>query len=386
MVKFFKNNISLIAVSWGHFVNDFYMSVIPVVLYAFALEMDLTAFQMSFIAFAITTAGTFFQPLVGLLIDRVQKSVLLIYALILISIGMSISGIISNYYLLVLTVGIAALGSSIYHPLGSTITIHKTSLTRGKSLSVFMTVGSFAHSVAPIVAIPLVTIYGLKGLVFLMIPGLLSALFLYLAKVQNVTWAKEKIIGKPVHSKFTLKQQLLTSIPMCIAVMKGLLYRSVVVFGVIILGIKGIEPVAAGAILSAFMIARAVATLVGGFVSDAIGERNTLKLFNTSALLAVILLVYGNLLFSIIGMVILGFTLNGSASANITIVHRIMPNNINYGTGLIMGFAGTLSAVVMLGYGYIVDTFGYVASLNVLVAGAAVMAFVSYLIPANLED
>lgn len=191
-----KENISLLAVSWGHFVNDFLMSVVPVVLFAFAEELTLSPFQMTVIAFVITTSGTFFQPLVGMLIDRVQKSVLLIYALTLITVGMSLSVFIKNYYLLVMVVGIAALGSSIYHPLGSTITIHKTSLSRGKSLSVFMTIGSFAHSAAPIVAIPLVTVYGLKSLSILMIPGLLSVLFLYLARVQDVTWTKEVTEGE----------------------------------------------------------------------------------------------------------------------------------------------------------------------------------------------
>jgi len=386
-VEFIKKNASLIAVSWGHFVNDFFMSVVPVVLFAFAIEMELSAIQMSIVAFVITTAGTFFQPLVGLLIDRVQKSSLLLYALIVISVGMSLSGLISNYYLLVVIVGVAALGSSVYHPLGSTITIHKTSLTRGKSLSVFMTVGSFAHSAAPIVAIPLVTIYGLKALTVLLIPGLLSVLLLYIVKVQDVTWTSENTTSNnKKHGKLTRKQQLQVSLPMTIAVIKGLLYSSVVVFGVIILGLKGIEPVAAGAVLSIFMIARASATLIGGFVSDAIGEKNTLKLFNSIALIAVLLLAYGNQLLSVIGLVALGFAMNCTAAANITIVHKIMPNNVNYGTGLIMGFSATLSAVAILGYGVLVDTFGHMASLNVLVILTGLMVFLSYILPTSFDE
>ena len=191
MNQFIKSNGSLLAVSWGHFVNDFFMSVVPITLFAFAEVLKLNATQMSIILFVITTAGTFFQPLVGLLIDKVQRSVLLIWSLVWITVGMSLSGIITNFYLLTVVVGLAALGSSIYHPLGSTITIHKTGLTKGKSLSIFMTVGSFAHTAAPLVAIPLVTIYGLKALVYLLIPGLISALFLFLAKVHQVKWTKE---------------------------------------------------------------------------------------------------------------------------------------------------------------------------------------------------
>ena len=388
LVKIIKENASLIAVSWGHFVNDFFMSIVPVVLFAFALKMDLSAIQMSVVAFVITTGGTFFQPLVGLLIDRVQKSILLIYALILITLGMSLSGFITNYYLLVLVVGFAALGSSVYHPLGSTITIHKTSLSKGKSLSVFMTVGSFAHSAAPIVAIPLVTIYGVEALAVLLVPGLLTALALYLVKVQDVTWTRDaEDKGSKKKGKLTKKQQLQTSLPMFIAVVKSLIYRNVVVFGVIILGIKGIEPVAASAVLTGFMIARATATLSGGFVSDAIGEKKTMLLFNSGMLFALVLVVYSSHLYLVIGgLILLGFTINATSAANITLVHKIMPNNVNYGTGLIMGFAGTLSGVAILLYGILVDRVGHVQSLNALVLLAGVVAVISLLIPTEFEE
>ena len=385
ILNFIRKNASLLAVSWGHFVNDFYMSIVPVVLFAFAIEMDLSAMQMSIISFVITTAGTFFQPLVGLLIDRVQKSSLLIYALILISIGMSLSGLINNYYLLIVVVGVAALGSSIYHPLGSTITIHKTSLSKGKSLSIFMTVGSFAHSAAPLVAIPMVTVYGVKSLSVLVVPGLLTVLLLYVVKVQDVTWTREKHAKHKKRNKLTKKQQAQVSLPMMIAVIKGLLYRSVVVFGVIMLQLKGIDNFATAGIMTAFMIARASATLIGGFISDAIGEKNTLKLFNTVAVIAVFLLVFGTKIVAVIGLIILGFTLNATAAANITLTHKIMPDNVNYGTGLIMGFAATLSAVAMLGYGYIVDTYGHITSQNVLVGIAILMALLSYVLPAKFE-
>lgn len=386
MKSFIQQNKSLLAVSWGHFVNDFFMSMIPVVLYVFAIELDLNAKQVTLLLFLITTGGTFFQPFVGLIIDKVQKSSLLIYALILISVGMSMAGLIRNYYLLAVVVSVSALASSVYHPLGSTITIHKTSFTRGKSLSIFMTVGSFAHTAAPIVAIPLVSKYGLNALAYMLIPGLLSAGLLYLTKVHRVTWDKEKdVVKNKKHKKMTLLEKAHVTLPMIIAVGKGVLYRVPFVFGVLILGLKGLDTVPAAAVLSAFMFARTIATLIGGFISDTIGEKRTLMLFNTIAVVAVVMLTFGNLTLAIVGMVLLGFTINSTSAANITITHKIMPNNINYGTGLIMGFAATLSAVAMLGYGVVVDEVGHEKSLYILVGIAVLMMILSYIIPKEYE-
>lgn len=381
-----KKHLPLIAVSWGHFVNDFFMGIVPVTLFAFSKELSLSAKEMSLILFAITTAGTFFQPLVGILIDRVQKSALLIYALILISIGMSLSGFITNVYILVPIVAIAALGSSVYHPLGSTITIHKASLSKGKSLSVFMTIGSFASVAAPIVAIPMVTYWGLKSLILLIIPGLLSAYLLYLAKVQDVKWQAENKTQHKNKNMFVVlnrKQQLHMAIPMYIAIVKKIIYSIVVVFGVIIMGTKGYTVIQAGFAISGFMLSRSLSTFIGGFVSDYIGERNTLITFNTLVFLGLNIFVFMNGIAMTIGLIVLGFALNATSTANITLTHKIIPENVNYGTGLIMGFAATVSAICMLGFGTLFDVYGYTTSLYILIGFTLIMPLMGLFVPAQ---
>jgi len=381
-----KKHLPLIAVSWGHFVNDFFMSIVPVTLFAFSKELSLSAKEMSFVLFAITTAGTFFQPLVGILIDRVQKSALLIYALILISIGMSISGFITNIYLLVIIVSTSALGSSVYHPLGSTITIHKASLSKGKSLSVFMTIGSFATVASPMVAIPMVTYWGLKSLALLMIPGLLSAYFLYLTKVQDVKWQSENKVHHKNKSIFVFlnrKQQLYMAIPMYISIVKQIIYSVVLIFGVIIMETKGYTVIQAGFAISGFMLSRSLSILIGGFISDYIGEKKTLIVFNTLVLLGLSLFVFMNGMAMTIGLILLGFALNATSTANITLTHKIIPENVNYGTGLIMGLAATISAICMLIFGALFDAYGYSVSLYILVAITLIMPLLGIFIPSQ---
>jgi len=173
MRQFFKKNIQLIAVSTGHFTNDFYMNLIPPILFAFSISMGLTLTQQSIIAFIIIVGGSLFQPIVGYLLDKIGKSVYLIISLVWISFMMSITGLITNYYLLIVIVGLASIASSIYHPLGSSIAINLSRGSRGKSLSLFMTIGGFASTFTPMITIPIVSEFGLKYLTFLMIPGFL---------------------------------------------------------------------------------------------------------------------------------------------------------------------------------------------------------------------
>lgn len=68
---------------------------------------------------------------------------------------MSITGLIGNYYILVMALGLGALASALYHPLGSSVTIKLIKRAQGTSLSFFMTIGGFAASVSPLIAIHL---------------------------------------------------------------------------------------------------------------------------------------------------------------------------------------------------------------------------------------
>ncbi|MCK5763327.1 MAG: MFS transporter, partial [Clostridiales bacterium] len=174
-MKFIKNNLQLIAVSVGHFTNDFYMALIPPILFIFTEELGLSLTQQAAIAMVITLSGTFLQPVVGYFLGRIGKTSMLSYGLIWVAVGMSITGWITNIYLLMAVIGIAGLASSVYHPLGSAVATSLTKGSHGKSLSVFMTIGGFATMFTPLVAVPMATTYGLKSLTVLMIPGFFVA-------------------------------------------------------------------------------------------------------------------------------------------------------------------------------------------------------------------
>src|SRR5665648_343361 len=124
MRQFFRKNFQLIAVSAGHFTNDFYISLIPPILFAFNYSMGLTLTQQSMIAFVIITGASLFQPVVGYFLDIIGKSSYLIIGLIWISFMMSITGLITNYYYLIIIAGFASVASSIYHPLGASIVVN----------------------------------------------------------------------------------------------------------------------------------------------------------------------------------------------------------------------------------------------------------------------
>ena len=385
-MNFFKKNLQLIAVSVGHFTNDFYMNLIPPILYIFTQEMGLTLTQQALIATVITTSGTLLQPLIGYFLDHIGRTSMLIYSVIWITIGMSITGLVDNYYVLLIVSGVAAIASSVYHPLGSAVAAKLSTGSQGKSLSIFMTIGGFAAMFTPLVAVPMALHFGRQSLALLVFPGLLIAYFLWKAKVQDI-----KFISDTKHEKAKAKgikphNMLWLGLVVVIAVIKIMISRLTIVFGIQILTLKGIDLILAGVILSIHLFARTVGTLTGGFLSDKIGEKKIMILFNSVTLAGYLLMTFTSGMLSAIGFIIIGYSLNSTATANITITHKIVPNNITFGTGIIMGFATTVGGIGILLFGKIADVIGLLDATQLFNALIFIIIIISVLLPKEFSD
>ncbi|MCJ7814073.1 MAG: MFS transporter [Candidatus Atribacteria bacterium] len=355
------------------------MNLIPPILFAFSISMGLTLTQQSIIAFSMLVGGALFQPIVGHLLDKIGKSVYLIIGIVWISFLMSITGLITNYYLLIIIVGLASIASSIYHPLGSSIAINLSKESRGKSLSAFLTIGVFSSTFAPMIGIPIVTKYGLKYLAFLMIPGFLVAYFLKYAKIDKIKCRvtddkKNEKIKKDKISKNKVKYLLLL---VCMSVIRAFFLKIMIVFGVQIMIMKGIGIIPAGIILSVHLFLSSVGILSGGYLSDKFGERRIMVIFSILLFGIYTIIIFSHGLLVIIGIIFFGYVLHGSSTANITMVHNILPDNINLGTGIIMGLSNTIAGVLMLVFGKFADIYGLMEMAQVITCLSLIPIFIS---------
>lgn len=375
--------IKLIAVSVGHFLNDFYMNLIPPILFLFALSLGLNLSQQAFIAFIITSSGSFVQPIIGYFVDKKGEPWLLILSLLWIAFWMSISGIVNNYYLLIVFTGLGALASALFHPLGSAVAVKLAKKSRGTSLSIFMTIGGFAASVSPVVAIPAVKAYGLNVLIYFMIPGILVALFMFIAKLHEVEIKQTKTENSEERGKFDMTAVKNLSFLVFISSSKVLIRSFLVTFGIQIMMLKQVDITASGFVLSVFLLTSSLGTIVGGYLNDRIGSKKVLLLFNILLFVCVIIIVFFDSILVILGFVLIGLALSGSNTANIVMAYELLPENMNTATGLIMGLSGGLGGLVMLLYGKIADIQGLINSTSYLIIPILMVVFISFLLPTS---
>jgi len=382
MRQFFKKNFQLIAVSAGHFTNDFYVNLIPPILFAFSDSMGLTLTQQSMIAFVIIAGASLFQPAVGYFLDKIGKSSYLIISLVWISFMMSITGLITNYYILIIIVGLASVASSIYHPLGSSIAINLSRGSRGKSLSVFMTIGVFSSTFTPMITIPIVSEFGLKYLAFLMIPGFLVAYFLKFAKIDKIKCrvTDDKKNEKIKKNKISQNKVKYLSLLVCMSVIRIFFARIMLVFGVQIMIMKGIGIIPAGIVLSVHLFLSSVGILSGGYLSDKFGEKRIMVIFSILLFGIYTITIFSHGLLIIIGVILFGFTLHGPSTANITMSHNVLPENINLGTGIIMGLSSTIAGVFILVFGKLADIYGLMEIAQITACLGLIPVFMSFYI------
>ncbi|MGD9567472.1 MAG: MFS transporter [Sedimentibacter sp.] len=382
-----KFYFKLIAVSVGHFLNDFYMNLIPPILFLFASSLELSLSQQAFTAFIITSSGSFVQPIIGYFVDKKGEPWLLILSLLWIAFWMSISGIIKNYYLLVVFTGLGALASALFHPLGSAVAVKLANKSRGTSLSIFMTIGGFAASVSPVVAIPAVKAYGLHVLIYFMIPGIIVALFMFLAQLHKVEIKQTKQDKSEGHGKFDITTIKFISFLVFISSSKVLIRSFLVTFGVQIMMLKQVDISISGVILSIFLLASSLATIVGGYLNDKYGSKKVLFLFNIMSFVCMIIIVFFDGISMALGFLLMGFALSGSNTANIVMAYELMPENLNTATGLIMGLSGGLGGMAMLLFGKIADIQGLIISTSYLLIPLLFVVLIAFLLPnAKLAD
>lgn len=362
----FNGMKQLIAVSLGHFTNDFFVGIIAPISVYFAYKLDLNLTQQGIISIIILIFSSLFQPLFGLIADKKASPKYLILSIVWITVWIGISGIIGNYYILLTVLALGAMASSLYHPLGSTTAVSLGKNSKGTSLSIFMTIGGFAGTVSSIVGLWIAQSYGIEKLIFLIIPGLAVALFMYISSVQNISIeeSKTETINKE-KSSLTSKSIFWLSILIYICIIKVLSGRFIVTYGIQILTLKNF--MSAALLLSAHLFGRPIGTMLGGMLLDRFGQKNVFIFGMFISLVSMSMIAFGNSIISAIGIGSLGFSLSLTNTVIVLLSHNIIPNSQSFATGIIMGIPGGIGSLSMIIFSRIADVNGLIYSSKMLI-------------------
>lgn len=331
-----------------------------------AQKFSLSYFQVGTLALTFTFSSAIIQPVFGVLSDRYSMTWLMPLGLLLSGFGLALTGMVNSYRLLLLALLLSGIGVAGYHPEGSKVAhIVSEEGKAGSSMSVFAVGGNLGFGLGPVLAMFVLSFAGLGSIQGVIIPGLLAALiFLFLLprfkrimaeKSSKPKDGKEQSISGGNRANLIL---LLMYVTVRSWIHSGLVYFVPFYFP----DFKGIaEP---EYLVTTFLIAGAVGTVLGGHFADRFGGRNGLLGSMIVSLFTVYPFLHLNGTWIPFLAFISGMSLISSFSTTLVFGQRLLPHSVGLVSGLLLGFGIGMGSIGVTLLGAIADHVGLPLIMN----------------------
>ena len=369
-IKSEKMNWRALAIlSFGHLITDVNQGALPALLPFFKDALNLSYTTAGVILLFGNMTSSVIQPAFGYVSDRRPLGWLLPISPVVACLGMALTGFISNYWLLLISVMFYGMGVASFHPEAFKTASFFTGEKKATGMSLFSVGGNFGGALGPIFALLLVASFGLKGTAGLLAPGIVMGAVL----ISNLSWLtapvqtdfKRKSGGK--HARLTRKEIVALTLVVTIVALRSWTQLGLVSYipFYYINYLKG-DPLYAGKLITTFLLGGAFGNLVGSPIADRWQYKPFLSvtLILVSPLLFFFYRAEGILSFIIIAAV--GMVLLSNFGVTVVMAQAILPQRLGMASGLMAGFAiGTGGAAVTL-LGTIADHWSVPIALKVI--------------------
>ncbi len=338
----------LLGLSWAHLLNDGAANYLPGVLPAILVSLDQPA-RMAGVLVAALTIGQALQPVTGWIADRIGGRVLVVSGLLISSVAGGLVGIVHTTGALIGLLLLIGIGNALFHP---PALAGVRSLLQGKQgflTSVFLVGGELGRGLWPTVASLITAHFGLAHLWIIALPGLVTVPIL-LRSAPELPAAPQR--GRAVQwRKHAYPMTLLIG------------YRSIralTIFGLttfipLLWQARGGTLVEGASVITTMVTVGVVGNLWGGHLADRFGRRPVLVASALGSAGFIGFVVYLPGPWAWVAAAALGVALFLTASTAVLIGQDIFPENRSMGSGIALGLANGIGALLVLVIGLRVD-------------------------------
>jgi len=365
------NKKALAVLSAAHFVTDINQGALPALLPFFKEALNLSYTMSGVILLSANLTSSIIQPAFGHLSDRRPRGWFLPLSPFIACLGLSLTGLISSYSLLLICVMVSGIGIASFHPEGFKTAYFFTGDKKATGMSIFAVGGNFGIATGPILALTLVTSFGLKGTLSMILPGILIAIVLFFnmemftTPVESAHREAKREVKTPLSKNQKISFSLLVSIATIRAWIQFGLATYIPFYYINYL--KG-NPLYAGKLVSTFLMAGALGTLVGAPLADRWGHKKflSISLFLSFPLLLLFYYSSGPMAFALLG--ISGMVLISTFALTTVMGQALLPQHIGIASGMMVGFTISAGGIGVTLLGAIADTWGVPMAIKAIFA------------------
>ncbi|MDE4907964.1 MFS transporter [Methanogenium marinum] len=383
----------ILGLSAAHAVTDIYSPVLSAILPLLILEYGYSYFLAGLIVTVWNLTSSFTQPLFGWMSDRRGFGVPVKYTILICAFFISCIGLISNYWLTLLFAACAAIGHALFHPSALSLVSRLASgPKRGRLTSFFVVGGNIGFAIGPLVAGVLVTLWGLSGLIVMIIPGICMAVILHIiipkgSYAQPAQSASKPSVSSSVPESVPVPSSSTSAAPVESGFQKyrgisilitGSAFRAWGIFGSVaflptyLSMVRGFDLAMANIIVSVLLVAGVVGQIIIGTLSDTYGRKELVLLFTLLAIPFFIATFTLSGPLSLICLVLFGFCLWSTFSTTVTMSHEMMPGSPGLVSGLMLGLAVGAGGMGVAVSGYLADMVGLTTAMLLITIPIAV--------------
>jgi len=350
------------AVSFVHVLNDMMQSVILAIYPLLKDEFELSFLQIGMITLTFQLTASLLQPVVGLITDKEPLPYSLPIGMCFTLAGLLLLSVAPTYPVLLLSVGLIGCGSSVFHPESSRVARMASGGRYGLAQSVFQIGGNVGQALGPLLAAWIVLTSGRPRVGWFGLIALLGIVVLLQVSRWYSRHVDERVRRRLPSDKPPVPAPVVRR---TVGVLMVLMFSKFFYLASIssyyefyLIGHFGVSWTTATHLLSVFLLAVAVGTLIGGPIGDRIGRRRVIWFSILGVTPFTLLLPYVGLAWTVGLSVVIGLVLASAFPAILVYAQDMMPYRIGMISGMFYGLSfglGGLGAAVL---GVVADDFG----------------------------
>ena len=386
-----------------HLCNDISSGAMPAVLPFFVLNYGMDYTSMAGLMFAGSFLSSVIQPLFGYFADKTSKLWFMALGVFLTGVSLAVTGFVQDYWCIFAAITMMGVGSSIFHPEAASMVNHIAGRQKGSAMSIFSVGGNGGFGLGPLLAVFLITTFGMEGLAFFGVIGVVMGIAAFFL-VPMIKASADRKMALEAHSAGedaasgeagTHKNAAdkygssgtndwgafgkLTALITFRAMVFTSLSSFLPLYCIQILGAS--QPVGT-ATLSILSLSGILTTLIGGYFADRWGYIAVLR-WGTSLLVPLLAICFfGGSIYWVYAMLLpMSLALYSTYSPFVVLGQTYLAKNIGFASGVTLGLSFSVGGVTAPFLGRYADIFGLEAVMLLIVGAATLCAAASFMLP-----
>ncbi len=338
----------LAGLTWAHLLIDGAANYLPGVLPAVLISLDQPV-RVAGALIAAMTVGQALQPVTGWLADRLGGRSLVVTGLLMTSLGGGLLGVATSMWMLIILLLLIGIGGAFFHPQALAGVRSLLQGRQGFLTSVFLVGGEAGRGLWPTIASLVVTHWGLHSLWVVAIPGVLTAPLLWRTAPRlprtprsssRIRWRSH---ARPLSLLVTFRS------------IQAMATYALVTYVPIMWHLRGGSLVTGASIITTMLVVGIAGNLGGGHLADIVGRAPVMivSAAGTAVLVIAVAYLHGPVVW--VAAALAGISIFLTGSTMILIGQDIFPENRSMGSGIALGLANGVGALLVLLIGLMVS-------------------------------